>query len=45
MDHAANNDTALRAFSQRFVIAEHEQRLRCFGRVVNPVVKALLFGA
>lgn len=44
MDNAANNDTALRALSQRFVIEEHEQRLRCFGHVVNIVVKALLFG-
>jgi hypothetical protein len=44
MDNAANNDTALRALSQHFVIEEHEQRLRCFGHVVNLVVKALLFG-
>ena len=26
------------------MIEEHEQRLRCFGHVVNLVVKALLFG-
>lgn len=44
MDNAGDNDTALRALSQRFVIEEHEQRLRCFGHVVNLVVKALLFG-
>jgi hypothetical protein len=36
--------TALRALFQRFMIEKHEQRLRCFGYVVNFVVKALLFG-
>jgi hypothetical protein len=44
IDKAANNATALRALSQRFVIEEHEQRLRCSGHVVNLVVKSLLFG-
>lgn len=32
------------SLSQRFMIEEHEQRLRCFGPAVNLVVKALLFG-
>lgn len=44
MDNATNNDTALRALAERWPINVQEQRLRCFGHIVNLVVKALLFG-
>jgi hypothetical protein len=46
MDNADNNDTALATLTlaQEYPINVPEQRLRCFGHVVNLVVKALLFG-
>jgi hypothetical protein len=44
MDNADNNDTCLRALAEKYTIDEAEQRMRCFGHVVNLVVKALLFG-
>jgi hypothetical protein len=44
MDNAENNDTCLRSLAARYSIDTDEQRLRCFGHVVNLVVKALLFG-
>jgi hypothetical protein len=44
MDNADNNDTCLRALAENYPIDEAEQRMRCFGHVVNLVVKALLFG-
>lgn len=48
MDNADTNDTALRALCT-LLPTEHrfdpnEARLRCFGHIVNLVVKALLFG-
>lgn len=44
MDNAGNNDTCLEALAEHFQIDVAEQRMRCFGHVVNLVVKALLFG-
>ncbi len=44
MDNADNNDTCMRSLAQQYPINVDEQRLRCFGHVVNLVVKALLFG-
>jgi len=49
-DNATNNDTALKALDRRvregggFGIEYHESRLRCFGHIMNLVVKRLLFG-
>ena len=46
MDNATNNDTALSALAARIPgINMKELRLRCFGHVVNLVVKALLYGS
>jgi len=45
MDNATSNDTAMRALAARIPgINVQESRLRCFGYVVNLVVKALLYG-
>lgn len=50
MDNASNNDTALTALMSKrpsiWLVAEpfKQKRLRCFGHIINLVVKALLFG-
>jgi len=44
MDNADNNDTAIKRLAELYPIDVNEQRLRCFGHIVNLVVKALLFG-
>jgi hypothetical protein len=46
MDNATSNDTAMSALAARIPgINSKESRLRCFGHVVNLVVKALLYGS
>jgi hypothetical protein len=46
MDNAPNNDTALDALAIGIPSVDRKQsRLRCFGHIINLVVKALLFGA
>jgi hypothetical protein len=46
MDNATSNDTAMSALAARIPgIDVKESRLRCFGHVVNLVVKALLYGS
>jgi hypothetical protein len=46
MDNATSNNTAMRALAARIPgINVQESRLRCFGHVVNLVVKALLYGS
>jgi hypothetical protein len=46
MDNASNNDTAMTALAARLPSAgiSQESRLRCFGHIVNLVVKAMLCG-
>ena len=45
MDNATNNDTALDALALTIPRVDRKQsRLRCFGHIINLVVKALLFG-
>jgi hypothetical protein len=45
IDNATNNDTALDALSISIPGVDRKQsRLRCFGHIINLVVKALLFG-
>lgn len=44
LDNAANNDTAVGALAHEFGLDPAQCRLRCWGRTVNLVVKALLFG-
>jgi hypothetical protein len=45
MDDATNNDTALVAIAARIPSLEvKESPLRCFGYIVNLVVKAMLYG-
>jgi hypothetical protein len=43
MDNASNNNTALDELVKRMLINKARTRLRCFGYIVNLVVKALLF--
>jgi hypothetical protein len=46
MDNTTSNDTAISALAARILgIDVKESRLRCFGYVVNLVVKALLYGS
>jgi hypothetical protein len=46
MDNATSNDTAMNALAARIPgINPKESRLRCFGHIVNLVVKALLYGS
>jgi hypothetical protein len=46
IDNATSNETAMRALAARIPgINVQESRLRCFGHVVNLVVKALLCGS
>jgi hypothetical protein len=46
IDNATSNDTAMSALAARIPrIDVKESRLRCFGYVVNLVVKALLYGS
>lgn len=45
MDNATNNDTALDELASNIPGVDCKQsRLRCFGHIINIVVKALLFG-
>lgn len=45
MDNASNNDTALSALAASIPgMNVKESRLRCFGHIVNLVVKAMLYG-
>jgi hypothetical protein len=47
MDNASNNDIAMSALAASLPSAgidPQESRLRCFGHIVNLVVKALLYG-
>jgi hypothetical protein len=46
MDNATSNDTAMSALAARIPgIDLKESRLRCFGHVVNLIVKTLLYGS
>lgn len=44
LDNAPNNDTAMDAIGERFTFCSRGRRGRCFGHVINLVVKAILFG-
>jgi len=45
MDNATNNDSALKALASSIPsIDVRESRLRCFGHIVNLIVKAILYG-
>jgi hypothetical protein len=53
LDNAMNNDTAVKAMHDELtereigpstIMTPQERRLRCFGHILNLVVKALLFG-
>jgi hypothetical protein len=45
MDNATNNDTALKVIAASIPsISTKDSRLRCFGHIVNLVVKAMLYG-
>ena len=45
MDNATNNDSALKALAKSIPSLDvRESRLRCFGHIVNLVVKAILYG-
>ena len=45
MDNATNNDIALDALVLTIPRVDRKQsRLRCFGHIINLIVKALLFG-
>jgi hypothetical protein len=45
IDNATNNDTALKAIAASIPsISMKDLRLRCFGHIVNLVVKAMLYG-
>jgi hypothetical protein len=52
LDNATNNDTAVEALQDALIsklgtvptISAEERRLRCFGHILNLVVKAMLFG-
>jgi hypothetical protein len=44
LDNAPNNDTALDTIGERFKFSSRARRGRCFGHVINLVVKAILFG-
>jgi hypothetical protein len=46
MDNTTNNDTALEALAVDIPgLNVKQQRLRCFGHIINLVVKALLYGS
>ncbi|KEY73851.1 hypothetical protein S7711_10131 [Stachybotrys chartarum IBT 7711] len=44
LDNAANTDTAAEEVTQALGLGPKKRRVRCFGHVLNLVVKALLFG-
>ncbi|RKK79354.1 hypothetical protein BFJ68_g17816, partial [Fusarium oxysporum] len=44
LDNAQSNDTAMDTIGERFKFHGKERRGRCFGHVINLVVKAILFG-
>lgn len=45
VDNAANNDTALKVIGEQLGFRWEERRVRCFGHIINLVVRALLFGS
>ncbi|KAG6989577.1 putative AC transposase [Fusarium oxysporum f. sp. conglutinans] len=44
LDNAQDNDTAIDTIGERFKFHGKERRGRCFGHVINLVVKAIVFG-
>ncbi|KAJ6437048.1 cerato-platanin [Purpureocillium lavendulum] len=44
LDNAPSNDTAMDTIGERFKFLGRGRRGRCFGHVINLVVKAILFG-
>lgn len=44
IDNASNNDTAMVALAMTFGFNATKRRLRCFGHIINLVVRAMLFG-
>jgi hypothetical protein len=44
LGNAQNNDTAMDAIGERFKFHGKKRRGRCFGYVINLVIKAILFG-
>lgn len=44
LDNASNNDTAMEAIGKALNFNGRARRVRCFGHIINLVVKALLFG-
>ena len=45
LDNATNNDTAMADLASEFGFDPLQRRVRCFGHIINLVVKALLFGS
>src|ERR1700761_9514033 len=45
LDNATNNDTAIADLASEFGFDPLQRRVRCFGHIINLVVKALLFGS
>jgi hypothetical protein len=45
VDNATNNDAALKIIGEKLGFRWEERRVRCFGHIINLVVRALLFGA
>ena len=45
VDNATNNDTALKVIGEQLGFQWEERRVRCFGHIINLVVRALLFGS
>jgi hypothetical protein len=44
VDNATNNDAALKIIGEKLGFRWEERRVRCFGHIINLVVRALLFG-
>jgi hypothetical protein len=44
MDNASNNDTCIQELIKKYPTISSQARLRCFGHILNLIVKALLFG-
>jgi hypothetical protein len=45
VDNATNNDAALKIIGEQLGFRWEERRVRCFGHIINLVVKAMLFGS
>ena len=45
LDNATNNDAAMADLGSEFGFDPLQRRVRCFGHIINLVVKALLFGS